>query len=198
MEVLITSKTVWGNNYCVGGIEIETKRYVRLLTTMGTFQPQNCPYEIGEIWNLEYNYLPDRAPHIEDVRIIRNNGFVKQIPNFSNYIIENCSIWRGNCNVLYEGKLSWKNGSGYLNNPQNLPNNSVGFWVADKDLNWDGSNYYIYERPRLLNNKRLKYKGHLPAIPIIYAGTLIRVSLGKWWDGQDNEPRCYLQLSGWY
>lgn len=198
MEVLITSKTTWGSKYCIGGLEIATGRYVRLMTTMGTYQPSNSPYQIGQVWSLEYNYHPDIAPHVEDVRIVRNNGFVRNIPNLTNYINQNCNVWNGNYNLLYGGRLSWKNGSGYLNDPTNLPNNSVGFWISDQDLRWDGFQYYIYDRPRFVTNKRLKYKGDVQPIPIITAGTLIRVSLGKWWDGQDKENRCYLQLSGWY
>jgi hypothetical protein len=198
LEVLITSKTKWGTSYCVGGLEIATGNYVRLMTTMGTFQPSITPYQIGQVWNLEYVYHPDIAPHVEDVRITRNNGFIRNFSNFSKYINLNCIVWSGNFNVLFGGKLQWKNGSGYLNDPTNLPNNSVGFWISNQDLRWDGANYYIYDRPLLTTNKRLKYKGDITPIPLIPAGTLIRVSLGKWWDGQDNENRCYLQLSGWY
>ena len=42
--------------------------------------------------------------------------------------------------------------------------------------------------------------GFAPKINKIPAGTLIRISLARWWkpDDVDIEHRCYLQLSGWY
>ncbi|WP_425075414.1 dual OB domain-containing protein [Psychroserpens sp. S379A] len=196
MEVLITSKTAWGSRFCIGGLELATGRYVRLMTTIGTYQPMNSPFQIGEIWNLEYNYRPDQPPHVEDVRIIRRIGLIRKVNNMYNFITQNCTVWNGSYNVLFGGRLRW-NGSGYINDPNNLPANSVGFWISDQDLYWDGE-YYVYRRPRLKTNKRIKYKGIQQPIPVIPAGTLIRVSLAKWWDGQGGENRCYLQLSGWY
>lgn len=199
MEVLITSKTSWGNYYCIGGIEIYTNRFVRLMTTVGTYQPLTAPYQIGQIWDLDYHDSPALAPHVEDVWIYRNNGFVRNTTNLVNYINQNCLVWNGDFNQLFGGLLRWTgNGSGHINNPANLPNNSVGFWICDRDLIYDGSKYYIYNRGLLQTNKRLPYKGITPPIPVIPAGTLIRVSLAKWLPSEHVEDRCYLQLSGWY
>ena len=200
MEVLITSKTKWGIKnpcYCIGAIEIKTLNYVRLMTTIGTYQPLTAPYQVGQIWDLDYRNNPARPPHVEDVWINRNNGLIGNIPNLSNYITQNCTVWNGSYNVPFGGRLNW-NGSGYLNDPNNLPANSVGFWISDQDLYWDGSEYYVYRRPRFRSDKRIKYKGTAQPIPVIPLGTLIRLSLAKWWDGQGGENRCYLQLSGWY
>ena len=48
----------------------------------------------------------------------------------------------------------------------------------------------------------LKYVGEESPIKVIPAGTLVRLSLARWWRPEDSEPnfeeRCYLQLSGWY
>ncbi|AXP80539.1 hypothetical protein CJ739_1450 [Mariniflexile rhizosphaerae] len=199
MEVLVTSKTSWGNSYCIGGLEIATNRFVRLMTTIGSYQPLTAPYQIGQVWDLDYHNNPAAPPHIEDVWIYRNNGLIRNIPNIINYISQNCLVWDGDFNVLFGGLLRWTgNGSGHINNPNNLPNNSVGFWICDRDLTYDGAKYYIYNRGFLQTNKRLPYKGVLPAIPVIPAGTLIRVSLAKWFPSEHVESRCYLQLSGWY
>ncbi|MCM4152039.1 hypothetical protein DHD05_10585 [Arenibacter sp. N53] len=198
MEVLITSKTKWSKYYCIGGLELPSNRMVRLMTSIGTYQPLNCPFEIGNIWDLEYNYYPDSPPHIEDVRVIRRNGLVGKHHDFVSYVKNNCVIWNGDFNELYEGKLQWTYaGSGYLNNPNNVPANSVGFWISDNELTWDGKEYYVYERGILLRNRKFKYKGIVPPIDVIPVGTLIRVSLAKWWDAH-GEKRCYLQLSGWH
>ena len=45
----------------------------------------------------------------------------------------------------------------------------------------------------------IPYVGCAEAIDLIPAGTLVRVSLARWWRPEGmNEERCYLQLSGWY
>ena len=48
----------------------------------------------------------------------------------------------------------------------------------------------------------LKYVGEESPIKVIPAGTLVRLSLARWWRPEKSEPnfeeRCYLQLSGWY
>ena len=47
---------------------------------------------------------------------------------------------------------------------------------------------------------QIKYVGLQPTEDIIPKGTLLRVSLARWWSPNDVEVenRCYLQLSGWY
>ncbi|WP_179375776.1 hypothetical protein [Winogradskyella wichelsiae] len=53
-------------------------------------------------------------------------------------------------------------------------------------------------------SKSLKWVGMVEPLKIIPKGTLIRVSLAKWWPRKNklkdyNVPHgCYLQLSGWY
>jgi hypothetical protein len=45
----------------------------------------------------------------------------------------------------------------------------------------------------------ITYVGFEPAIELITHGSLVRVSLARWWrPDDDSEERCYLQLSGWY
>lgn len=47
--------------------------------------------------------------------------------------------------------------------------------------------------------RNIKFVGFQNPLDIIPAGTLIRVFLARWWASpNDNERRCYLQLSGWY
>lgn len=48
-------------------------------------------------------------------------------------------------------------------------------------------------------NTKLKFVGFQTIIPYIPKGTIIRLSLANWWNGDGSgEDRCYLQLSGWY
>ena len=45
----------------------------------------------------------------------------------------------------------------------------------------------------------MPYVGFEEAVETIPAGTLVRVSLARWWDTNGTtEDRCSLQLSGWY
>lgn len=199
MKVLITSRTKWGTKYCIGGLEIKTGDYVRLMTTTGDYQPYTCRFHIGQIWKLKYTRHPDKPPHIEDVRI-NSSVYVKDIHNINDYILKNCVIWKGDYNQLYDGHLRWTwKGAGFIGNPKKLPSNSVGFWISDKDLIWDGKKYYTYKTGNFGGaNKIFSYRGEIPPIKIIPAGTLIRVSLAKWLPSKYVEDRCYAQLSGWY
>lgn len=196
--MLITSKTKWNTSYCIGGLELSTGNYVRLMTSIGGYQPSNCPFQIGQVWDLSYTYNPDKPPHIEDVKV-NSRTYKRNIGNFNNYILQNCIIWRGDYSTIYDGYLNWTwKGSGYLGNPKKLPNNSVGFWICDQDLFWDGSKYYVYKGGSFGGNKRFSYRGDTPPIDIILSGTLIRISLAKWMPSPYVEDRCYAQLSGWY
>ncbi len=204
MKVLITSKTRAGSKFCVGALELETNEYVRLLTTTGNFQPHNTPFKIGDIWDLEYNYDPDDRPHIEDVKITSRNGYIDHLEDIREHIYNNCKIWEGDYNVLFDNALRWTSGgSGYINKKCEMPQNSVGFWICDQDLSLieEGNKfYYVYERGRFRTNRRLVYKGESAPVKVILQGTLIRVSLAKWYAPDDIkiEKRCYAQLSGFY
>lgn len=197
MEVLIVSKTKLGENFCMGGIELHTNKYIRLMDVYGKYQPLNTPFRVGQVWDLIYSAAPGKPPHVEDVKISKST-YINSIEP-SSYVIENCKIWQGDLATLYDSKLKWENGSGFLNDPNDLPENSVGFWQSDKDLVLENG-YYIYNYNTLFKkNKRIRYKGADIPIPIIKANTLIRVSLARWWSKDSyTEHRCYLQLSGWY
>ncbi|MBA9074161.1 hypothetical protein GGR22_002328 [Flavobacterium gossypii] len=195
MEVIIVAKTKWGEYFCIGAIEIATNKYVRLMRSNGGYQPSNTPFKIGQVWELNYICSPGIPPHIEDVQIT-SGKFIKDIQNLNEYITKHCKIWQGDPTVLFDSFLKWENKSGYLNDKKNTPLNSVGFWKCDKDLVYE-DNYYIYKQNFTFLNKRLPYKGIEKPVSIINSGTLIRVSLAKWWPLK-GEERCYLQLSGWY
>ena len=46
---------------------------------------------------------------------------------------------------------------------------------------------------------RIPFVGCADPIPEIPAEALIRVSLARWWKKtEEEEKKCYLQLSGWY
>ena len=201
MEVLILSKTKYGSTqYCIGGINIKNNEFIRLLQPNGYYQPLDTPLNIGDLWDINYTKSPHiHEPHNEDV-FINNFKFIEKIYNLESYIKTlNIPIWKDSITNIFDGKLLWTyGGKGYLSaNVKNYPVHSVGFWISDKDLIFNGKDY-IYRNTS--EEKQVVYKGNLEPISIIPKGKLIRMSLAKWWSPQDSniEARCYLQLSGWY
>ncbi len=196
MEVLILSKTKYGSTqYCIGGIVISTHQFIRLLNPGGYYQPIDTKLEVGDIWDITFCISSTRRePHNEDVIVTKKN-FVKQIYALNTYIKNlGVKIWKGSITNIYDGCIRWTNsGSGYVSeNQSTLPEHSVGFWIPNEELTYNNGYYEV-------GCKKLKYKGADYPKARIPAGSLIRVSLAKWWCPEDfNEERCYLQLSGCY
>jgi hypothetical protein len=203
MEVLILSKTHFGNSVCVGGVVLKSKQYVRLLNPGGWYQYADTKFNIGDVWDIEFKVSDNIVePHNEDV-IIRSQTYVRSITDLSQYIVNSgLSIWRGPVTEIFDSKLIWAStGAGYLSeNKPDYPKHSVGFWISDRLLTYDGQEHYIYSMRVRPFERKLKYKGIPDAIDTIPANTLLRVSLPKWWKHPDSdvEKRCYVQLSGWY
>jgi len=206
MKVLIVSKTRMRNGVCVGGILIPNGKYVRLLNTSGYPQPDNTPFEIGGIWDIEFKQrINTKPPHIEDILVISEN-FIKQIDvsNLLSFLKKlNIQIWYGNPVNLFDGCLKWYKWQGdthqvlkgYINH-QCIPKNSVGFWIPDKNLYLKDNRYKYYDGYRIFS---IKYVGMAKPVSVINKNTLCRVSLARWWDTNGKtENRCYLQLSGFY
>ena len=204
MEILITSKTHKGKTACVGGLVLSNNRLVRLLNPGNWDQYADTNLDIGDVWDIQFTDRQDiESPHIEDI-IIQSKNYIRNIGDISYYII-NCgiTIYRGSPNNIFNGLLVWTgNGSGYIGNKENLPVNSVGFWISDKDLILDkDEKHYNYSADNPFGTtKRFPYVGFEPIVQRIPSGTLMRVSLARWWKPEDSDikERCYLQLSGWY
>lgn len=204
MEILITSKTHKGNAACVGGLILNNNRLVRLLNPGNWDQYADTDLDIGDIWEIQFIDREDtEPPHIEDI-IIQNRTYLRDIGDISNHLC-NCgvTIYRGAPTQIFGGRLGWTgNGSGYIGNKENLPENSVGFWISDRDLTLDddGKHYNYPSENVFTRTKRFPYVGFEPEVQIIPRGTLMRISLARWWKPEDStiNERCYLQLSGWY
>ena len=201
--VLILSKTHMNNGSCVGGITFEG-RYVRLLDENGNNQPVNTDFSPKQVWNIEFKEPANTtAPHIEDI-IVLNKQQKETLNNkilIKDFLLEKeITIWRGNPNELFDRLIRFTpNGSGYIDK-NGIPKHSVGFWICDKDLKKQiefSKAYFYYSNPN--NIRKIKYKGFEEPVDIIPTGTLIRVSLARWKSFNENEePKCWLQLSGWY
>ncbi len=204
MEILITSKTHKGNAACVGGLILSNNRLVRLLNPGNWDQYPDTDLNIGDVWDIQFIERQDtEPPHIEDI-IIQNRTYLRKIGDISAYIQKSgIPIYNGSPNQIFGGRLGWtSNGSGYISDKDNLPENSVGFWVSDQNLTLDSDDkHYNYPSPDIFTRiKRFPYVGFEPKVQVIPRGTLIRISLARWWKPEDSDinERCYLQLSGWY
>ncbi|MCA1745858.1 MAG: hypothetical protein LC643_09215, partial [Bacteroidales bacterium] len=217
-EVIIVAKTKMNHASCVGGI-LKNGRFVRLLSKEGYNQDEDCEYEPGEFYEIEYENRPRcKAPHQEDIclsssrylKSLSRNGLITCINQLGKD-----HFWEGSTDEMFDGKLNWThNGSGYIDE-DDIPESSVGFWIPDKPLTqkeYKGKIQYAYPPIResvrgiVISAKpgwrNISYVGFQDAVDLIPAGTLCRVSLARWWKHDDAdeelEERCYLQLSGWY
>lgn len=203
--VLILSKTQMNHNQvCIGGLTLNG-RYVRLIDRNGNNQPIDTDFEPKQVWEIEFSERDNNTPpHIEDVIVLSKikKGTLKKEITIKDFIQKrNIPIWVGSPDNLFDNLVQWTNsGSGFIDKNGGIPNHSVGFWISDKDLSkheFQGSIRYNY--PSRNNWRSVKYKGLEDPVDTIPAGTLIRVSLARWHSFEANEePKCWLQLSGWY
>src|SRR5215510_8535711 len=84
----------------------------------------------------------------------------------------------------------------------NLPKESIGFWIPSNDLcRMDQEGKTRYKCAGRGRDIWITYVGFETPVDVLPHGTLLRVSLARWWqpeDASDWEERCYLQLSGWF
>ena len=185
MKVLIVSKTHMNTGVSVGGITFDG-RFVRLLDNNGHNQSDDCPFKINEAYDITFIEKQNPTPpHIEDI-LVQSSKYVGRLKDDISMIDFTT------------------NGRGYINSSK-IPQNSVSFWIADKDLiksiDSKGKVRYKYQTDDPWSSEiQIKYVGLQPTEDIIPKGTLLRVSLARWWSPNDVEVenRCYLQLSGWY
>lgn len=201
--VLIVSRTQMANGVCVGAIDESSGELIRIHNDRGGNLTSDAPYQVGDRWimNVENAWNARPKPHVEDkqttaIRMIENIG----IEGIKRFILNNefgRKLTIGSLSHTFEGLLNLEGTNNYINR-NGIPGFSTQFWITDCDLvhvvnNYNNkvTHYYMY------GNIRLKYVGFQEHVIRIPAGTIIRLSLANWWNGQ-GEDRCYLQLSGWY
>lgn len=206
-NVVITSKTKMKDHLCVGGIT-EDYASVRLLNYFGDNQPMDTQFDIGSLYQISYrngeNLTP---PHIEDI-YVRSYKLLRENCDLIQYIKSaeqnnKIKIFRGPPRILFDNKLRWTAfGSGYIGSSA-IPGYSTAFWVPDQDLTRYDNNYKVRYQYVNYNHSEwyqsvITYVGEQKPQSIIDAGSLLRVSLARWWtpDTATTEKRCYLQLSG--
>ena len=84
-----------------------------------------------------------------------------------------------------------------LHSSADIPDRATGFWLPSEPLHIetnerDKKGYYDSL------NRHLPYVGTAEEVEVIEAGTLVRVSLARWWKPADADPtfeeRCYVSF----
>lgn len=201
MEVLIVAKTHMKNAFCIGSYDMTNKRNVRLLTSNQENQPLDTKFNIGQVWEIDYIERPIiTKPHTEDV-LVQNATFIRNIEDLYSFLIENVNIWKGDPEILFDSKITFPiGGSGFLDQKKSDLAQSVGFWIPDKDIELtilDDKKHYFYFGLQVYS---FPFVGSISKINTIPKGTILRVSLTRWWSPDPNkiQKRCYCQLSGWF
>lgn len=69
-RVLIVAKTHISNyKACVGGLTRDTNKSIRLLCPDGSNQPANTPYDVGQVWELEFYPRAEITPPISKMSL---------------------------------------------------------------------------------------------------------------------------------
>ena len=176
-----------------------------LLILGGGNQSKETEFEVGQIWDIQYRSRSTlTSPHNEDI-LIDSKRFLRTQNNINSFLKANAPIWRGSPNDIFENKLLFTTGqSGYITSRVGIPNQSVGFWIPDTQLELtilsDKKHYFYFSDENGPRIYAFPYVGFTPVINTIPKDTIIRVSLARWWSPNPNtqEKRCYCQLSGWY
>jgi hypothetical protein len=200
-KVLIVAKTKMANDFvCVGGIDLDNKLSVRLFDMNGNHETiYDCPYNILEVWKIEYRKSSRPLPHSEDIKVISREKIetLKQKLSVLDVLNNGISVYAGDMGNIFQGKLYCTDAGSFYISQENRPNHSTCFWICDRNLIRTNSEKirYIYQNESL---QYIPFVG-LEANPaqIIPQGTLIRLSLAHWWL-HEGEKKCFLQLSGWY
>ena len=206
MKVVIVGRTRMRDGHCIGGINAQTLRNVRLVPAVGHSHSPDAPYDVGDVWDIPVAQLPfHRPPHVEDVRVAGSGTWICHLADVGTWLTARLAPWSGSPTEVFGGCVR-RNGNGraYVGE-ESVPLGSVGFWFADRRLLRQvfGENgareYYDYidvDGARW----RFSYSGIAPSLKLIPAGTLVRLSLARWWapaDGNGKEA-CWAQVSGWF
>jgi ATP-dependent DNA helicase RecQ len=203
MKVLIVAKTRQGSGACVGGITFEG-RSVRLIPAVGdTHDGANMEYSVGEVWEVEATPASQLvAPHVENILVHRARR-LGPMNTPERFIERHMPAHAGGPDRLYEGLVQTAlGGSLYIVEPSGVPVFSTTFWRPDQPLTRvEESKRLRYRYPTPDGGRMLTFVGFQEPIEVIPAGALVRVSLSHWWrpdDRPNEEPRCYVQLSGYF
>jgi hypothetical protein len=188
---------------CVGGIDLDSKKSLRLLGSDENNLAQDNPIRPGELWELQYRPRERTVPpHVEDVVVSRGHR-VDAVSDLKTAVLNLVKPWDCDLDQIFEGCLKVTDaGTAYLPADGRIPLCSTGYWTVTSTVRRSqfddyGIHYWMPDGPSI---RSVKYVGmEEDPIDVIPRQALIRFSLARWWAFPmgEGEQRCYLQLSGW-
>jgi ATP-dependent DNA helicase RecQ len=200
-QVLIVSKTRMSDGFCVSGLTASNQS-IRLKSTERHNQAVDTEFEIGQLWEMEFQEDPNaEPPHVEDVYVTQKK-YIREIPNLRATLLKRVQPWIGDPKNLFDQNITIEYNKAYIAKSGSIPPYSTGYWIPDRPLIWRQDpvkNKYFYEIEHNYAQRetiRIPFVGIIPPLAQIRPNTLVRVSLARWLPPYNN--RCYLQISGWY
>ena len=201
-EVLIVGRTRMKSGICLGGLDLDTGRSLRLLTAKGENPPINAAFNLGDAWELGLRPLTRdqlTAPHTEDVCVI-SKEFVRKmsVRESISKILQHRNVASVYPRELYDGRLYVNNNGKAAITPQGgIPVFSTEFWrllvplTLSREINSWGKAQNRYLPPNDILT--IPYVGFEQPQETIPANTILRFSLSRWFNNG-----FWLQLSGWF
>lgn len=194
-----------GSGACIGAITFDG-RSVRLMPSDAVADgPEALTFEVGDVWELQVTAARELIPpHVEDVIVVGGRR-LPPIDDVEAFIERHMPPQPGGPAVLFEGMTdATRLGALYVCERTGIPPYSTMYWRPDQPLRRveDGKRIrYRYPGGDGDDGPTLTYVGFQDPVDEIPAGSVLRVSMARWWcpdDRPDGELRCYLQLSGWH
>jgi ATP-dependent DNA helicase RecQ len=203
-EVLIVAKTRLGPaGACIGGITQHGVSVRLIAADEATNSTFNQDYAVGDVWRIHACRRPAEVvpPHTEDV-IVLDAEYVRHSNRLRDAIARFMPPHIGGPDMLYGGRLQLTEHGRFYITAEGIPDHSTCFWRPDRDLTFctAADAKFRYSYPGDAGPLYFAYVGVEPPAPTIPAGSLVRMSLARWWqppDKSDAPPRCYAQVSGW-
>ena len=203
MNAVVVAKTRMGQNVCVGAVNADTGELLRLIPRDGVAYHswQDFRPAIGDLINITGAAATSvEAPHVEDYIVDNWSPTGKRAGDLAGWIRSRCTIWKGDRTCLFDGRLkftSW--GKGHVDRGDPLPSQSVGFWLLPETLNLEPGDKKRYTLAGAMSVSA-PYVGLSDAPQQIAKGSIVRVSLSRWWAPEDGDmpQACWLQVSGHY
>lgn len=199
MKIVVVGKTRMSNEqWCIGGLRLPDWASVRLLPPgQSRAWPTDTPLNVGSVCEVE-GARPAQVvlPHTEDFRISHLVQLGRYTGDLPADICRNVHVARKGGVPLFEKCLCRTSRNSLAIRHGKVPNFSTQFWVAHRPLVHEVIGERDYFR---IGTARVIYVGAQRPIPVVVAvGSLVRLSLARWWAPEDQEEACFLQVSGWW
>ncbi len=211
IRVVIVGKTKMKSKRCIGALGLNDNKSYRLLTLTGDNLPSNTAFNLGQVWDIDFEKDSGLAPpHTEDVRILNERRVqTLSMPELTRFLLDRVTAPVVCPQQLFDDCLRFTpRRKALIYRYGRIPQRSTGFWRLDKALHKrlddKGKVRYLYCKDDIscdFSDENLvldvPYVGCETPPENIPLGSLLRFSLsGEYRAGKYNG--YWLQLSGWF